>query len=308
VVTFGVQSFLQYDAELHEANGYNAFDVTRGYLNIKARLNDRVSFRFTPDVRPTTDASLDQNLALRLEYASLDVRATERVTLMFGLHEMPWLAFEETINRYRVIGPFFGERLGLIPGPVDLGVSVKAETDRAEVHVGVYNGEGFGRAEIDKYKSIDGRGTFRPFAEDSELGKVTISGFYQYGWYARDRPRNVAIAMGAYENEHVVLTAQYLSATDNPFVAVDITRKGMSFFGEARQGVIGWAAVGGVDYYDPNADDDSDTVHRYIIGGAHWSQVGRGRLGVVISLDQSYRVVNSQLTERRLLAQTHIEF
>jgi hypothetical protein len=29
---------------------------------------------------------------------------------------------------------------------------------------------------------------------------------------------------------------------------------------------------------------------------------------VVISLDQSYRVVNSQLTERRLLAQTHIEF
>jgi hypothetical protein len=54
VVTFGVQSFLQYDAELHEANGYNAFDVTRGYLNIKARLNDRVSFRFTPDVRPTT--------------------------------------------------------------------------------------------------------------------------------------------------------------------------------------------------------------------------------------------------------------
>jgi hypothetical protein len=308
VVTFGVQSFLQYDAELHEANGYNAFDVTRGYLNIKARLNDRVSFRFTPDVRPTTDASLDQNLALRLEYASLDVRATERVTLMFGLHEMPWLAFEETINRYRVIGPFFGERLGLIPGPVDLGMSVKAETDRAEVHVGVYNGEGFGRAEIDKYKSIDGRGTFRPFAEDSELGKVTISGFYQYGWYARDRPRNVAIAMGAYENEHVVLTAQYLSATDNPFVAVDITRKGMSFFGEARQGLTGWAAVGGVDYYDPNADDDSDTVHRYIIGGAHWSQVGRGRLGVVISLDQSYRVVNSQLTERRLLAQTHIEF
>src|SRR5262245_42559504 len=76
VVSFGVLTFLQYQAELHEADGYNAFDVTRGYLNIKARLNDRVNVRFTPDVRPTTDASLNNNLALRLEYASRHLKAT----------------------------------------------------------------------------------------------------------------------------------------------------------------------------------------------------------------------------------------
>jgi hypothetical protein len=92
-VTFGVVSFLQYAAELHEQDGYNSFDVSRGYLNIRARLNDRVSVRFTPDVRPTTDASLDRNLALRLEYASLDVKVTDNMQVMFGLHEMPWLTF-----------------------------------------------------------------------------------------------------------------------------------------------------------------------------------------------------------------------
>ena len=119
-------------------------------------------------MRPTTDASLEQNLALRLEYASLDVKVTDGVSVMFGLHEMPWLTFEESLNRYRVLGPFFAERLGLIPGPTDLGASVKATSGRTEVHVGVYNGEGYGRAEVDKYKSIDGRATFRPFAEDSE--------------------------------------------------------------------------------------------------------------------------------------------
>src|SRR5262245_62313212 len=64
VVTFGVLSFLQYDAELHESNGYNAFDVTRGYLNVRAQLWERVRVRFTPDVRPTTDANLDRNLAM----------------------------------------------------------------------------------------------------------------------------------------------------------------------------------------------------------------------------------------------------
>src|SRR5204863_738704 len=238
----------------------------------------------------------------------LDAKVTDGVSFMFGLHEMPWLTFEESVNRYRVIGPFFAERLGLIPGPTDLGASVKATSGRTEVHVGVYNGEGYGRAEIDKYKSIDGRVTLRPFSEGSAAANVSISGFYQYGWYARDRPRNVAIVMGSYEQPHVVATAQYLSATDNPFIARDVERRGLSFFGEGRQGLTGWAGVGGVDFFNPDASNTSNSSRRYIFGGAHWSQVGRGRLGVVVTLQQTFRTVNSQLLERRLLAQTHVEF
>jgi hypothetical protein len=307
-VTFGIVSFLQFAAELHEQEGYNAFDVTRGYFNVRAQLNDRVSLRFTPDVRPTTDASLDRNLALRLEYASLDVQATDTIKIMFGLHETPWLTFEETLNRYRVLGPLFAERLELIPGATDLGASIKATGEKTEVHVGVYNGEGYGRAEVDKYKSIDGRATFRPFSEDSELGKVSISGFYQYGWYARDRPRNVAIVMGSYENTNFVGTAQYLSATDNPFVAVDVKRRGLSFFGEGRQGETGWAGVGGLDIFVPDVENEGDQRRRITFGGARWSEVGRGRLGVVVTMQQEYRSAGSQLLERRLLVQTHIEF
>ena len=310
-VTFGVVSFMQYSAELHESDGYNSFDVTRGYFNVQARLSDRVKVRFTPDVRPTTDASLNRNLALRMEYASLYAQVSDNTSIMFGLHETPWLTFEESTNRYRVLGPLFSERMGLIPGPTDLGASVKVNAGTTEVHVGVYNGEGYGRAELDKYKSIDGRATFRPFDEGSELGNVTISGFYQYGWYARDRPRNVAIVMGTYEKTHFLVSGQYLSATDNPFIARDVERRGMSFFAEGRQGRTGWAGVAGVDLFDLDAANDGDSRRRYIFGGAHWSQVGRGRLGVVISLEQingMYGGGGSQLLERRLLAQTHVEF
>jgi len=150
--------------------------------------------------------------------------------------------------------------------------------------------------------------TLRPFATASAAGNVSISGFYQYGWYARDRPRNVAIVMASYEKPHIVATAQYLQATDNPFIARDVERRGMSFFGEGRQGPTGWAGVGGLDLFDPDASDDSDSRRRYILGGAHWSRVGRGRLGVVVTLEQVYQTSNSQLLERRLLAQTHVEF
>jgi hypothetical protein len=310
-VTFGVVSFIQYAAELHESDGYNAFDVTRGYINLHSQLSDRVRLRFTPDVRPTTDASLNRNLALRMEYASLYAQVTDSTSIMFGLHETPWLTFEESTNRYRVLGPFFAERMGLIPGPTDLGASAKWTGASTEVHFGVYNGEGYGRAELDKYKSIDGRATFRPFDEDSELGNVTLSGFYQYGWYARDRPRNVAIVMGTYETEHIVASAQYLSATDNPFIARDVERRGLSFFGEYRVAKTGWAGVGGVDFFDLDAASEGDSRRRYVFGGAHWSQVGRGRLGVVVTLEQINGVYGgggSQLLERRLLGQTHVEF
>ncbi len=307
-VTFGVVSFLQYSAELHEEDGYNAFDVTRGYFDVHARLTDRVRARFTPDVRPITDATLATNLALRLEYAYLEADLTDHASLVFGMHETPWLTFEESTDRYRVQGPMFAEREGLIPGPSDVGASFWTRTERAEVHVGIYNGEGYGRPEADKYKSVQGRASVRAFADATAETSVHLSGFYSYGWYARDRPRNVAIVMGSYEQPHAVATAQYLSATDNPFVARDVQRRGMSFFGEGRQGPTGWAGLGRLDIFDPDTSNQADTRRRYIFGGAHWSQWGRGKLGVVVTLEQLYRTANSQLLERRLLAQTQIEF
>src|SRR4051812_1826585 len=77
VVTVGVVSFLEYSDDLEDVNGFNAFDVTRGYIDIHGQLSRRVRVRFTPDVRPTTDASLVRNLTLRLAYASLEADVSE---------------------------------------------------------------------------------------------------------------------------------------------------------------------------------------------------------------------------------------
>lgn len=309
-VTFGVLSFLQYGVELHEQEGYNAFEVTRGYFDVKARLSDRVRVRFTTNVRPTTDANLEANLTARLEYAYIDAAVNDRTSLLFGMQETPWLTFEESVNRYRVQGQMFAEREGLIPGPSDLGAAAAYKRPSLEMHVGVYNGEGYGRAEIDKYKSVQGRATATVFSHDGGRSRVRLSGFYSYGWYAQDRPRNLGIAMASYESRHVVVTGQYLSATDNPFVVTDVVRQGLSFFGEARMGPTGWAALGRVDFFNPDADRENDNERRYIVGGAHWSQLPHGRVGFVATLEQVFRIANGegQKTESRLLFQTHVEF
>lgn len=309
-VTFGVLSFLQYDVELHEQEGYNAFSVERGYFDVKARLSDRVRVRFTTDVRPTTDANLEANLTARLEYAYIDAAINDRTAIRFGMQETPWLTFEESINRYRVQGQMLSEREGLIPGPSDLGAAAVYTRPSFEAHVGIYNGEGYGRAEIDKFKSLQGRGTVTVYANDTDQSRVRVSGFYTYGWYAEDRPRNIGIVMASYESRHVVATGQYLSATDNPFVVTDVVRQGFSFFGEARMGTTGWAGLGRVDFFNPDADRENDNERRYIVGGAHWSQLPHGRVGFVATLEQKFRIRGDtgQKTESRLLVQTHVEF
>jgi hypothetical protein len=224
------------------------------------------------------------------------------------MQETPWLTFEESIDRYRVQGQMFAEREGLIPGPSDLGAGLLFKRPRFELHGGVYNGEGYGRAEIDKYKSVQGRGTVTVYSNDSAESRVRVSGFYSYGYYAKDRPRNLGIAMASYESPHVVSTAQYLFAKDNPYTVSDLERQGMSFFGEARMGKTGWAGLGRVDFFNPDSSREGDNERRYIFGGAHWSQLAHGRVGFVATLEQKFRVSNGQKTESRLLVQTQVEF
>ena len=91
---------------------------------------------------------------------------------------------------------------------------------------------------------------------------------------------------------------------------MDVQRRGLSFFGQGAPGAhrLGGRRAGALDFVDPDEDNDSDSQRRYVFGGAYWSQVGRGRLGVVVTLDQSFQTSNSQLLGRRLLGQTQIEF
>ncbi len=125
IIRVGVLSYLQYAAETENRDGLNSFDVTRAYLNINAQVASRVRFRFTPDIRRITDGSLAGSLTLRVKYAfgQLDTLGQTGSWARFGLHQTPWLDFEESINRYRVQGTMFAEREGLIPGSGDFGAS-----------------------------------------------------------------------------------------------------------------------------------------------------------------------------------------
>jgi hypothetical protein len=312
IVRVGVLSYLQYDAELKNRDDYNNFDVTRAYLNINAQVSKNVRFRFTPDIRRINDGSLSGSLVLRVKYAFAQFdNITPRAWIRLGAHQTPWLDFEEGINRYRVQGTMFSEREALIPGSSDFGASyfTPLPGGYGEVHAGVYNGEGFGQPEANKYKSVQMRGTVRPLPRGGVISGLRVSGFYNAGWYAANRPRRLGIVMGSFEHKHVIATLQALKATERPTpLPANVDRTGWSAFVEPRQGPSGLAGIFRYDSLDPDDAIARNAQDRVIAGGAYWFVWPRARLGLVVTNEQVHYDLPSRPDENRLLFQTHVEF
>jgi hypothetical protein len=315
VVRVGVLSYVQYDAELENRDGYNVFDLTRGYININGQLARNVRFRVTPDVRrATSDTTLSGSLIFRVKYAfvELDNLKTAGSWVRFGAHQTPWLDFEESIDRYRVQGTMFSERENLIPGSSDFGVGYFTPLGKyIDIQTGVYNGEGYAQTDLSKQKSLQGRLTLRPLAGRGIANGFRLSGFYSGGWYAADRPRRLGIVMGSFEQTHLVTTLQYLKATEspNPIAPRDIPRSGASGFIEIRQGIQGWAGLARVDHFDPDRALANNSQQRIIAGGAYWFVWPRSRVGLVATNEQvHYGSAAARVDENRLLVQTYVEF
>ena len=308
-------SYLQYDAEFENRDGFNAFDITRGYININGQLARRFRFRFTPDIRRATDGSLSGSLVVRIKYGFLQF---DDVTgpgswVRFGLHQTPWLDFQESINRYRVQGQMFAEREGLIPGSGDFGIGLLAPLPHGygEVQAGVYNGEGFTQPDVNKYKSVQARVTVRPFVKRGLAHGFRLSGFVNAGWYAADQPRHLGIVMGSYEHPHFVATIERVFATERPLATTpaDVDRSGTSGFVEVRQGLQGLAGLLRVEAFDPDTGAPDNSRRRVIGGPAYWLYWSRVRLGFVLTNERvDYDAGALRPSENRLLLQTHVEF
>ena len=66
IVSIGTLTYVQYAFDVQNPEHFNAFDLTRGYVNINADLNPGVSFRLTPDIRRAVGGPLDGSLVIRL--------------------------------------------------------------------------------------------------------------------------------------------------------------------------------------------------------------------------------------------------
>jgi len=277
-----------------------AFNVTRSYINFTGNINHLVAFRITPDVvresglvtlGPGGTVSND-SLVFRIKYAfgqfNLDDWLTRGSWVRVGIQQTPLLDYEEGIYRYRFQGTTFTEREGFY-NSADGGVSFHYNfpSNYGDVHAGVYNGEGYAKAEANNQKAYDVRGTLRPFARSAPLLRgLRLTGYYVGDNYVKSAERTRAVGQVTYESRYLNAGFDAIKAHDQTSISKpDIAASGWSFWLTPRS-TIGWEALIRYDHLKPDTRFDAQTRQRTILGVAYWfREMGSVQSALLVDYD-----------------------
>jgi hypothetical protein len=232
-VRVGVTIYTDYtyidEPKLKDADGNlvhsNAFNVGRAYVNVTGNLGHWVSFRVTPDVtrESGTGSSLSGSLTYRLKYAFGQVNFDDFLPhgswARVGMQQTPYVDFMENIYRYRFQGTVFSEREGLLSSS-DFGVSghLNFPGNYGDIHLGVYNGDTYTRAEPNDQKAFQVRGTLRPLPLGGIWKGLRLSAFYDADHYIKNGARDRFIANAIFEHARLNASVEYLDAKDRTSV------------------------------------------------------------------------------------------
>ena len=265
----------------------NSFNVSRAYINVIGQLNHIVAFRITPDVTresglvtlPPGGTISNDSLVYRIKYAygqiNLDDWMTRGSWARFGIQQTPLLDYEEGIYRYRFQGTTFTEREGFY-NSADAGASFHYNFPKnyGEVHVGVYDGEGYAKPEVNDEKAIEIRGSVRPFASGTPMLRgLRLTGFYFGDNYIKNSERTRAVGQITYESHYLNAGFDGIKAHDQPAIrAVDVEASGWSWWATPKLPFESTASIEALLRYDHLQPDTSApaTRTRTIAGFAYW--------------------------------------
>src|SRR5207253_3868459 len=184
----------------------------------------------------------------------------------------PWIDFEESAYRYRFQGTVFADReLYLSSGDAGVSVRYALPSNYGDVHVGVYNGEAFSRAETNDQKAFQARLSLRPFARSASAIKgLRATVFYDSDHYIKDADRTRFIGALTFEHPSINAGLQYLKAADQTGKrATRVQGNGYSVWATPRT-KNGWEALLRYDRLIPNEAFDNQHRARSIAGLAYW--------------------------------------
>lgn len=273
----------------------NSFDVTRAYINVTGTISRLLAFRITPDVsrETSTASSLSGSLQFRLKFAYLQANLDDWMPsgsyARFGIQPTPYLDYSEGIYRYRFQGTMFVERAGYFAS-ADAGASwrLALPSNYGDIHVGVFNGENYNKAEVNDQKALMVRATIRPFATlAGVLQGIRATVFYDGDHYIANGERTRLVGQATFEHKYLSGGFEYLDARDRPSAAADAVEtrgNGYSIWVTPRSS-RGWEALLRYDHHTPdnrsvfapagtapNATTtlNSQKQNRLIAGVAYW--------------------------------------
>jgi hypothetical protein len=275
----------------------SAFNVARAYLNVTGSVSHLVAFRLTPDVtRETgTGSSLAGSLTVRLKYGYAQLNlddwtgAWRQSYVRVGIQGTPYVDWFDSFYRYRFQGTDFAERDGGMSS-ADAGISFHTTLPRSfgDVHAGLFNGEGYSRAETNDQKAFQVRGTFRPVPRGEGLVRGLRVTIYHHGdHYVRNAERRRVIANVSIENRRFNAAFDYMNRADQTLpTAARVESVGYSFFVNPffKERGNGLEALVRFDSFRANSRLAA-RQNRLIVGGAYWFPHTGGNATAALLLD-----------------------
>jgi hypothetical protein len=291
-LSIGTLSYISYQ----DTDSDSRFTLKRGYINIKKKVTPYLEVRITPDAHQ--DSSGDWKLRLKYLYAKLKWAGNDVINKPYvevGLAHMPWLDFEEHINRFRLQDTMFMERNGLFNSAdagftfgANLGTELPDDYKKTvndhyagrwgSFQIGMYNGGGYHAKEHNSNKVIEGRLTVRPMPDALPGLQFSLFGLSGKGNVAGNAPDwDVFTGMVSYESRYFIGTAQYYQGKGNQKgTAVDwsgraLDQDGYSLFTEIRcPKHEKWSLLARYDSFDTNSNDPGADVKKRSIVGLAW--------------------------------------
>lgn len=306
----------------------SSFNVSRSYINVNGSISHIVAFRITPDIvresglvtlGPGSTISND-SLVFRLKYAFAQVNLDDWMTrgswTRFGIQQTPLLDYSEGIYRYRFQGTMFTEREGFY-NSADAGVSFHYNIPQnyGDVHVGIYNGDGYAKAEPNDQKAFEIRGSVRPFARNNPLLRgLRVTGFWFADNYIKDAERSRVVEQVSYEHKYVNAAFEAIQAHDQPSIKLpDVEAGGWSWWATPKKPFENGSSIEMLlrhDHLQPNDTLDANRT-RSIVGIAYWFP-HQGNVQSTIMLDYDSQTFHDYLTpqdaQKRIAVHGQINF
>ena len=256
------------------------FNVTRAYINVTGTITHLFSFRVTPDITRETGAgsSLSGSLDYRLKYAygqfNADQWLGKGTWLRLGDQPTPYIDFIDGVYRYRFQGPTITDREGfLVSADFGLAGHYNFPKNFGDVMVGVYNGEGYQRAEANNQQAIQVRGTLRPVPLGGIFSGLRVTAFYDDDAPVDGGKRNRFVGALTFEHKYANAGLEWLDNEDQPLpTSPNVKSDGYSVWVAPRT-TFGLEGLLRYDSFTP--DKSADAKKDRTIAGVSWWWLGQ---------------------------------
>lgn len=253
------------------ARAYNEFALDRAYFGAKAQITPKLGARVMLDAdhmkaveTDTGEFTVDTKYRVFVKYAWLEWKGlAPGVKLRAGVIDTPYQPVQDNFWGHRYVHMGLADQEKVL-STADLGVALTGDHAKGLVSwsAGVFNGEGYGKLEVDAGKSVQARFTLDPLAAQGKL-QLPITGFVNVSTHVDADPTITYVGALGFKAPYLWFLGEYLGVAEGSGGKQGISVSALPGLPKYGRLVLRY------DHYDPDTTTDDDGYDKLIGGVSH---------------------------------------